>query len=449
MKLIANAVNGNYLESILPGPDDLVEGVLAAIAYGSVFNNQNDDFIGNCLRHRYRLDIWMRYDHTVPVAVDLLKRLLRHKGDNIFCRLIPDRLHSKVIWWKGYGAYIGSANLTDRAWTSNIEAGVFMTESDLQRDGMDIELKEFFDELRALQVARDLDEKIIAEQEEFAAMRKGLADVGRAKRKIPEWQGILWRSKEKAIERKRERFRQEWHNTLANLSHIADVLRQNRPSWVPEDTPINWQVDQFLHAFYYNKVGEGSRKKPYLEFYERNRHAPNAALKDAVSWWRETSSAPSKEDITFSLNAPLVRDRMARDKLLGLSSLEFSEVCQRVHATVEHALHLEPLFLGKPKNRVIPLEERVQLFAEWLMKQQNERGWSVLQLLDYVLYGGREDELWSRLYEAHASPEIMIPHYKLNTIAEVVGWARPEVAPPRNGRTSKALKALGYDVMEY
>ncbi len=60
MQFIANAVNGNFLESILPGPDDEVDGVLAAIAYGSVFQNQDNDFLGHCLRNRYRLDIWMR-----------------------------------------------------------------------------------------------------------------------------------------------------------------------------------------------------------------------------------------------------------------------------------------------------------------------------------------------------------------------------------------------------
>lgn len=42
-----------------------------------------------------------------------------------------------------------------------------------------------------------------------------------------------------------------------------------------------------------------------------------------------------------------------------------------------------------------------------------------------------------------------LPHYGLNSIAEVIGWAQPEIAPPRNGRTSKALRALGYDVRVY
>jgi len=57
--------------------------------------------------------------------------------------------------------------------------------------------------------------------------------------------------------------------------------------------------------------------------------------------------------------------------------------------------------------------------------------------------------MWARLFEAYANREIRFPRYGLNTIAEVIGWVRPDVAPPRNGRTSKALKALGYDVKIY
>lgn len=72
-----------------------------------------------------------------------------------------------------------------------------------------------------------------------------------------------------------------------------------------------------------------------------------------------------------------------------------------------------------------------------------------MQLLDYVLYGGKDDGLWERLYSAAFEEEYKFQHYGLNSIAELIGWARPEVAPPRNGRTSKALKALGFYVKIY
>ena len=70
-------------------------------------------------------------------------------------------------------------------------------------------------------------------------------------------------------------------------------------------------------------------------------------------------------------------------------------------------------------------------------------------LLHYVLYEDKPTELWERIYHAGMDPEYAISRYRLNSIAEVVGWARPEIAPPRNGRTSKALRALGFDVKVY
>lgn len=72
-----------------------------------------------------------------------------------------------------------------------------------------------------------------------------------------------------------------------------------------------------------------------------------------------------------------------------------------------------------------------------------------MQLLHYVLYGGKDSEISERLYDAAKEPKYRIRRYGLNSIAEVVGWALPGVVPPRNGRTSKALRALGYPVKVY
>lgn len=448
MQFIANGLNKNYLTSILPGPEDEVDAVLAAVAYGSMFPNEKDDFIGHCVRNRYRLDLWMRYDHTVPVAVPLLRRLLQHERDNIFTRLIPDRLHSKVIWWKGYGAYIGSANLSDRAWNSNIEAGLFLSESDLQRDGMDVELENFFDELSSLEVAMPLNDELIREMAAIDARRSALRDLGKDLRKTPVWEGIDFVSKKKAADRKRENFRAEWHATLQHLRDIGDRLHQNRPTWVGEDVPLGWQIDQFLHAYYYNKVGDG-RAKPYEDYYSKNRSSPSAAVNDAIRWWRSTPSAPSNEDVHFVDNAPLIKEKLARDKVIHLSPDEFTDVCSKVHATREHVIKMDLVTLGRPDLTYLSQPERFPLYANWLLKQRNSKGWSVLELLEFVLYGGKDDDLWERLYAGARDPSYSLPHYGLNTLAEVVGWARPEVAPPRNGRTSKALRALGYDVRVY
>ncbi|VTO17828.1 Uncharacterised protein [Klebsiella variicola] len=167
MKLIANGLNKQFFSSFLPPSDCEIDGVVAAIAYA----DDKTTLLDHCLKNHHRLDIWMRYDHTVPVAPSFLSKLLINTKNNIFCKLVPDCLHSKVIWWKGYGAYIGSANLTDRAWNMNIEAGVFYTESDLYNSDLISQLEDFFDNLAFLDCCIDLSQEIIDEQKKLQKLK--------------------------------------------------------------------------------------------------------------------------------------------------------------------------------------------------------------------------------------------------------------------------------------
>lgn len=452
MKLIANGLNGNYLRDILPTSDQEVDSVMAAIAYGSMFPDQNSDLIGHCLANKYRLDIWMRYDHTVPVSPELLRRILRHHKDNIFCLLIPDRLHSKIIWWKGYGAYIGSANLTDRAWVSNVETGVFLSDSDLEENGMNIELENFFEELRAIPATRSLDKKIIEELEKMQIARrtadKSANDLSEKLRTVPVWQGPVFFEKKKAKNHRREKFKNEWLAALTHLSTIGELLVNRKPDWIPNGVPLEWQVDQFLHAYYYNHVGE-DRRKPYEDFYQRNKKDPKKAVLEVIEWWEQTPSPPSHEDDTFFRTAPLLKSHLSREKILTLSEIELEEVCEATHATRDHVIKIKLSTLGRPGIKSLSREERLSLFAKWLINQVNPQGWNVLELLNFVLYGGSDDEVLDRLYSAGRDRDFLIPHYGLNSIAEAIGWARPEIISPRNGRTSKALRAFGYDVKVY
>ena len=448
MEFVANALNKKFLKYLLPPAGSEIDGVFAAIAYGSNFPNEKEDFIADCVNNRYRLDLWVRYDHTVPVAPSLLRRILKHHKDNVFCKLIPDCLHSKVIWWKGYGAYIGSANLTDRAWNSNIEAGLFLSEDDLCSNGMIEELENFFDSLKNISESFPLTEEVIKELERIAASRSGIEDKGKDLRSTRIWQGPLFETKENADAKRKEAFRKEWLKTLTELRSIGDLLSKNRPSWVNEDIPVNWQVDQFLHAIYYNKIGEG-RAKPYEDFYNRNKSNPSAAVLEMINWWKSTPNAPSHEDLTFYGSAPLIYDFLSKDKILTLNEEEFAKVCLSTHATKDHIVKMKLSTFGVSDTQSLPTEQRVVLFAPWLLNKRNKKGWNVLQLLNYVFYEGKDDDLWERLYKASKDDEYYFPHYGLNSIAELVGWTKPASFPPRNGRTSKALRALGYDVMVY
>jgi hypothetical protein len=50
--------------------------------------------------------------------------------------------------------------------------------------------------------------------------------------------------------------------------------------------------------------------------------------------------------------------------------------------------------------------------------------------------------MWDALTDSRRKVELL----GVSSLGEIVGWALPDLYPPRNGRTSKSLRSLGYDV---
>lgn len=449
MEYIANAINGKYLRDVLPKGSAEIDGVLAAIAYGGTCEAH---FLENCLNHQYRLDIWMRYDHTIPVKIPLLKKFLKLTSKNIFCYQVPDILHSKVIWWKGYGAYIGSANLSDRAWNSNIEAGLFLDDIELHEAGMHLELDNFFNSLLTNENTFPLTKEIVDELDQINELRRdkvnSLDFKSKGKRSVQPWEGLKHHSKKTGYERSKEAFRTEWHDTLTILRAIGDEVVKYQPIWVKGSLPPAWQADQFLHAYYYQKVKEG-RKHPYEMFYQKNVIDPASALREALIWWGNLEEAPSFEEDTLYRTAPYIQEKLDRNNILNLTLDEFEKVCSFTHATKDHVLKISLSKMGEFSQVSADQETRLKMYAKWIWEKHNLQGMKVNDVLHHVLYGGPDVEVWSRLYEATHNPRYSLPHYGLNSISEVVGWVIPNILPPRNGRTNKALRALGYTVRVY
>jgi hypothetical protein len=82
--------------------------VRAAIAYA---NRDNMQLFEACAKHLKPLEFFGRYDHTVAIDPVVLKWFLDKASPNFDCKLVPDILHAKIMWWVDAGAYIGSANL--------------------------------------------------------------------------------------------------------------------------------------------------------------------------------------------------------------------------------------------------------------------------------------------------------------------------------------------------
>lgn len=446
MRLIAGPLNRQLLQNLLAEVIEPCTRVRAAVAYA---NRDNLQLFDACAKHLKPLEFFGRYDHTVAVDPAVLKWFLDKASPNFDCRLVPDILHAKVIWWVDAGAYVGSANLSDRAWVSNIEAGMFLAHDELVESGMERELRGFFE--RVDDRARPLTKEIYLEQLRLAERRGDLAKRDYAieqqfdnDRLIPKNHGLVFVDTKRTSEKRFQKFEKDWNDTLQVMRDVAARVAAPgaRPAWINTTVPPGVQADQFLHAYYYKQVKDGHRH-PYEEFYARNSKNPELALRDALDWWHAADFDHSFEDRTIYEWAPRLRENLARGRILQLNEEEFVEVVSRVHAMRDHAIKQENEHLGLPDAPQAG-DDKVQKFGEWLWGQRSGQGKTPLDLLNYVIWGN--GPISARLWNATRSDEWAIAHIGLSSLGEVVGWARPDEFPPRNMRTSKGLRALGFNV---
>lgn len=447
MQLIMGGVNGEYLLELTEGARKDTEQVLAAVAYAT----ESSLLFDWCLKNHKPLKFWGRFDETVPISIHILEKFITTASPNYVCKLIR-RFHAKVIWWKGYGVYLGSANLTNSAWYTNIEAGCFFKEYEIDNNEMRGELETFF---------KKVDEHSSPLTSELLTLLKNRStsvnDHNKSDRDkknkfndtnlVNKWDGLGVFNKKKQHERDKEKFINEWNDTLQSIRGIATRVSDanNRPPWISSDTPSGALADQFLHAHYYNRTFEGNNAR-YEEHFKKNTNDPAAALEDAINWWRSLESPPSKEDEMLNISAPKLRTLLSEEKLLSLSQDDLEFLCFNVHSIKDHARRVANDIVGLPGGRQYSIEEKASAFSEFLFQARSTEGVNIFEVLNMILYSGPKDDLPHRLWDAITRPRWRIDHLGISALGEIVGWALPDDFPPRNGRTSKALRSLGYDV---
>lgn len=454
MRLILGAINGDYLANILEeaarSVDNSVrtEEVWAAVAYARGFHDQRS-LIRWCFDKSIPLKFWGRLDETVPVDIEILNQFLQKRSPDYVCKLVSLH-HAKVIWWRGYGVYIGSANLTYSAWNKNVEAGCFFEESELDAT-TEGSLRQMFDILdsHSSVLTDELRDLMVGRAKKLKQNQLGDADFW-AHSSIASWEGLIITSPKKANERQRRSFLSEWNETLQYLRDIAHLVSQkeNRPAWIDPGASAGAQADQFLHAYYYHRTFDG-RKADYARHFENNKHRKEAALKEAVAWWHSLSEAPSKpygEDVAVNVTAPSLAKSLSTENLPRISEDDFRRIADNVHAMREYARRVPNRTVGLPDGPAYTMDKKLDALTSHLWRQRTSNGSSVVAVLNHVLYGGPLDFLPDRLWDAIADPAWKIESMGISAFGEVVGWAVPDRFPPRNGRTSKALRSLGYDV---
>jgi hypothetical protein len=405
MKLILNGINNGYLRDIVADGKDETERVDAAVAYGT----GSALLFDWCHDNQIPLRFGGRYDDGVPVALSILKRFLQDHTGISQCRLVR-HLHAKVIWWRGYGVYIGSANLTQSAWWNNVEAGVFFTEYEICEAGHGDELEDLFRVINEHsspltdEVYRSLELRQNQLNTIYKGDRKNATDT-EDNINISPWPGLSGYSATSSSDRRRNAFIREWNSTLQIMRGMADTVSESfRPSWVRSDVPRGAQVDQFLHAHYYQRTFDG-RQAAYEFMFERNRTNPNPAVIEAMHWWKSLPHALNSEDMALNEWAPMLARAFLRSNLHLINNQILSEIFLRVNAAREYAARVPNAQVGLPDSRKYTREEKIAALAARVSQSRSAEGRTFVETIDFVLYGGAMDDLPLRLWEATNSSE--------------------------------------------
>jgi PLD-like domain len=461
MRLILGKLNDELLFNLATSAAASCSEVTAAVAYAE---SKDHPLLRTCKDRGLKLTFFGLLDAGGAVSAGLLKELLSWGPSRAEARLVKGNFHAKVIWWRGYGAYVGSANLTEKAWWHNVEAGIFIEQGELFATGVGAALDQMFKYLakHSIPVTTEIVEKLA----QLAQDARPLADQrARVKLKfdqlfghLPDNPGLIVKPPKGYKEDKALRnFAAEWMETLQLMRGLSREFAQlgARPKWVNPDAHPAIHFDQFLHAYYYDYVLGGVGVEEDGDFSELDKveagftknHADTAsALREAARWWASLPSDRDGEELFIREIAPGIRARLTIEALKSMDQAAFREALRDVKAIRMHARHMENVHFGLPADHHESHAERVNRLCDWLWKQRTLAGKTVRDVLEFVLWGSSPSDMEQRLWLGISSDEYRLPHFNQSSLGETVGWARPDDYPPRNDRTNKALRALGHDV---
>jgi len=457
MRVVMGEMNGVRLLDLMNGSVGKSSRVSAAVAYAT----QSDPFFEHCQHHGTPLDYYGLLDEGAAVSLPLLQHMLRAGPLVVNPRLINGHFHSKIIWWHGYGAYIGSANLTSKAWFTNVECGVFFDEADIIGQPMQTDLEQQFAYLRknsapvTNELVKALGKLSPAEQGAYIAQQKLKSQFDEATKDIPPHGGLTTYGSATKTTAFTE-FTTEWNETLQLLRGLCKDFHKmgKRPAWVDESADPTVHFDQFLHAYYYVRVRDARDDDENVKTvglvnraHERNRVDTAGALQDAATWWASLPAAPYGEDVFIRDIAPRIRGKFSLAALTAWQLRDFQEAFFEVHAFKMHARQMRNTTLGLPSNHHATVKERSDRVAKWLWEQPREASQThIRDLVKFLIWGTSPANMAERLWLATTDEQRRYAHFGSSTLGEAVGWARPDEYPPRNNRTNKALKSLGHDV---
>lgn len=247
VELVGNSMNGNYVPALIKRADcDALSEIRLAVAYVT----KMDDLFALADKRKVPLTLYALGDGDFP-ALAILKRFVESSRPHWRLFLSRNFYHPKIIWLRGVGVYIGSANLTDNGMMANLECGVWLDQSDLRERDWEAVLDTMFEVIHKRSTAASR-EHIAA----FEALRGEANKLDQARAALRKKSDELLKSiagQERPLDKTagrgggaaRELFVQQWHAGLTVLRKMTTMIAEYPlPKWVRPDSPRSIVQDQ-------------------------------------------------------------------------------------------------------------------------------------------------------------------------------------------------------------
>lgn len=449
MELIANAVNGRFFAELLERArrSDHLEAIRAAVAYVS----DKDSLVALAKDKKVPLRIYALFDGETWPSLPVLKYFSTARP-SIQLFLTAKFYHPKVYWFEGVGAYIGSANLTDGGWVKNFESGVWLDANELDAQGLGDELRSMFDVIaeRSVLVSSEhvkLAERLRAERAEIDRLRRDFdAQVAEALAGLPgQTSPVDQTQRREPGGAAKKAFIREWDETLGLLQKLTRIASEKPgPAWVSPDAHpaiIQDQATEYWYEVNIKKIGQ----EQIDILHCRNRGRIDAAIDEVFTAWHALADNGRWSEWVNEVPRRLGW-LLTRESLRGLDVDALGEIIHGSHAFRAHARQMTNRELGLPDGAHTPIRERCRVYADYLLAERTAAGRGVAQVLEHALWGDHEEPVCAeRLWRVTQDPDWRLPHLGIHTLAELLGYARPDEFPPRNNRVRKTLRALGFE----
>ena len=405
-------------------------GIVAAVAYVEWI----PEFFASIEQKRTSLTLIARWGDGLPVSTEVIKWFEKrnHKQSQLW--LNCEKFHPKVIWWRGQGVYIGSANLTQNGWFKNCEAGVFFHEKDIGEEELK-ELGRFFKLLlkQSHRAPKNLSDTLD---------RLGLGDLldfqreieGELREKLRQVFPKQLPQKKKAKPRARtaaetpdveNTLLDTWANQNEFLKRIDQHLRAMAPQINREEIPLGLLVDHFV--FWLMKPDQEDLR---MELESQDGKLSEFLIEFACQKWVEQNGSISSESPEFQCGREANRLLQEAD-VLKWTKATWVKLYYQLHVWRFLEKRMDPAHPAKLWEAKSPTERTVKYFASllWNSDPQSDKF---------------DRSLLSQVYRFSDGQMDKIPGVGEITLREMLGWTHWNRFVPFTSKTKSAIEILGF-----